>query len=183
MGGDIGREGRGGKGGEDRGGGGGEWEGREGRGRAGREGIPNILLHPQFSRNMPVTTPIRKKRSMVLSSGHTCYLPETVKPLFSPKYCITHVCLLLATEWRAELDSNADAADKSCGIRARWRRTIVHTQLSCAEEQQRRLAVETLEELEWCLEQLESMQTHRSVADMAAIKASERQYSYNVQII
>jgi len=39
------------------------------------------------------------------------------------------------------------------------------------EEQQRRLAVETLEELEWCLEQLESMQTHRSVADMAAIKA------------
>jgi len=58
-----------------------------------------------------------------------------------------------------------------------------YTQLSCAEEQQRRLAVETLEELEWCLEQLESMQTHRSVADMAAIKASERQYSYNVQII
>ena len=42
----------------------------------------------------------------------------------------------------------------------------------CIEElQQRRLAVETLEELEWCLEQLETMQTHRSVADMAAIKA------------
>jgi len=39
-----------------------------------------------------------------------------------------------------------------------------------AEDQQRRLAIETLEELEWCLEQLESMQTHRSVADMAAIK-------------
>jgi len=39
------------------------------------------------------------------------------------------------------------------------------------EDQQRRLAVETLEELEWCLEQLENMQTHRSVADMAAMKA------------
>jgi len=38
-------------------------------------------------------------------------------------------------------------------------------------EDQRRRAVETLEELEWCLEQLETMQTHRSVADMAAIKA------------
>ena len=33
-----------------------------------------------------------------------------------------------------------------------------------------RLAVETLEELDWCLDQLESMQTHRSVSDMAANK-------------
>lgn len=41
---------------------------------------------------------------------------------------------------------------------------------SSADEHQRRLAVETLEELEWCLDQLETMQTHRSVADMAAIK-------------
>jgi len=40
----------------------------------------------------------------------------------------------------------------------------------CIDDQQRRLTVETLEELEWCLEQLETMQTHRSVADMAAVK-------------
>jgi len=33
-----------------------------------------------------------------------------------------------------------------------------------------RLAVETLEELDWCLDQLESLQTHRSVSDMAANK-------------
>ena len=39
------------------------------------------------------------------------------------------------------------------------------------EQHQQRLAVETLEELEWCLDQLETMQTHRSVADMAAVKA------------
>ncbi|EUB59461.1 cAMP-specific 3',5'-cyclic phosphodiesterase [Echinococcus granulosus] len=32
------------------------------------------------------------------------------------------------------------------------------------------LAVETLEELEWCLERLESIQTHRSVSDMASSK-------------
>ena len=35
------------------------------------------------------------------------------------------------------------------------------------------LAVETLEELEWCLERLESIQTHRSVSDMASSKVSE----------
>ena len=32
------------------------------------------------------------------------------------------------------------------------------------------LAVETLEELDWCLDQLESMQTHSSVSNMAANK-------------
>ena len=33
-----------------------------------------------------------------------------------------------------------------------------------------RTAVETLEELDWCLDQLETMQTHRSVSDMASNK-------------
>lgn len=33
-----------------------------------------------------------------------------------------------------------------------------------------KLSVETLEELDWCLDQLETMQTHRSVADMASSK-------------
>jgi len=33
-----------------------------------------------------------------------------------------------------------------------------------------RMAVETLEELDWCLDQLETIQTHRSVSDMASSK-------------
>ncbi|CAL1532200.1 unnamed protein product [Lymnaea stagnalis] len=33
-----------------------------------------------------------------------------------------------------------------------------------------KLAVETLEELDWCMEQLETIQTHRSVSDMASSK-------------
>ena len=41
------------------------------------------------------------------------------------------------------------------------------------QQQNYRLAVETLDELEWCLEHLESMQTHRSVADMAANKVGD----------
>ena len=36
-----------------------------------------------------------------------------------------------------------------------------------------RTAVETLEELDWCLDQLENMQTHRSVSDMASSKVFE----------
>ena len=35
-----------------------------------------------------------------------------------------------------------------------------------------KLAVETMEELDWCLDQLETIQTHRSVSDMASLKVS-----------
>ena len=35
-----------------------------------------------------------------------------------------------------------------------------------------RLAMETLEELDWCLDQLESIQTHRSVGELASNKVS-----------
>jgi hypothetical protein len=31
-------------------------------------------------------------------------------------------------------------------------------------------AISTLEELDWCLEQLETMQTHKSVSDLASLK-------------
>ncbi|PRD21064.1 UNVERIFIED_CONTAM: dnc [Trichonephila clavipes] len=38
------------------------------------------------------------------------------------------------------------------------------------EDEQERLAEETLDELDWCLEQLETIQAHRSVGDMAFSK-------------
>lgn len=38
------------------------------------------------------------------------------------------------------------------------------------DEEERMLATDTLEELEWCLATLESMQTHRSVSDLAKFK-------------
>ena len=34
------------------------------------------------------------------------------------------------------------------------------------------MSLETLEELDWCLDQLETIQTHRSVSDMASSKVS-----------
>ncbi|KAJ8305583.1 hypothetical protein KUTeg_016128 [Tegillarca granosa] len=38
------------------------------------------------------------------------------------------------------------------------------------DEQYTKLAMDTLEELDWCLDQLETIQTHRSVSDMASSK-------------
>lgn len=38
------------------------------------------------------------------------------------------------------------------------------------EETMHRLTVDTLEELDWCLDQLEAIQAHRSVGDLATSK-------------
>lgn len=35
-----------------------------------------------------------------------------------------------------------------------------------------RMAMDTIEELDWCLDQLETIQTHRSVSDMASLKVT-----------
>ncbi|XP_046742134.1 cAMP-specific 3',5'-cyclic phosphodiesterase isoform X2 [Diprion similis] len=42
--------------------------------------------------------------------------------------------------------------------------------LAPGDEPYMKLAVETIEELDWCLDQLETIQTHRSVSDMASLK-------------
>ncbi|KAM3864618.1 3',5'-cyclic-AMP phosphodiesterase 4C-like [Diretmus argenteus] len=39
-----------------------------------------------------------------------------------------------------------------------------------SEQQYQQLALDTLEELDWCMDQLETIQTHRSVSDMASSK-------------
>lgn len=41
-----------------------------------------------------------------------------------------------------------------------------------AEDAYMKMAMETMEELDWCLDQLETIQTHRSVSDMASLKVS-----------
>lgn len=38
------------------------------------------------------------------------------------------------------------------------------------EEPYVKLATETIDELDWCLDQLETVQTYRSVSDMASLK-------------
>lgn len=51
-----------------------------------------------------------------------------------------------------------------------------------ADESYQKLAMETMEELDWCLDQLETIQTYRSVSDMASNKVG--QYSlYSIMCI
>lgn len=43
-----------------------------------------------------------------------------------------------------------------------------------SDQQYQQLALDTLEELDWCLDQLETIQTHRSVSEMASNKVQKR---------
>lgn len=45
-----------------------------------------------------------------------------------------------------------------------------------------KMSIETIEELDWCLDQLETIQTHRSVSDMASSKV-EYKYRFNFKKI
>ncbi|CDQ97503.1 unnamed protein product [Oncorhynchus mykiss] len=47
-----------------------------------------------------------------------------------------------------------------------------HTKSSITDEPYQKLAMETLEELDWCLDQLETLQTRHSVSEMASNKVS-----------
>lgn len=49
-----------------------------------------------------------------------------------------------------------------------------HTVLYVAEEPHQQLAIETLDELDWCLEQLETLKTRHSVSEMASNKVHQR---------
>ena len=52
------------------------------------------------------------------------------------------------------------------------------------DENYMRLSIETLEELDWCLDQLETIQTHRSVSDMATSKVNRLSFPHiNVRSI
>lgn len=49
--------------------------------------------------------------------------------------------------------------------------------LAPAEEAYQKLATETLEELDWCLDQLETLQTRHSVSEMASNKVRDTNFT------
>lgn len=51
------------------------------------------------------------------------------------------------------------------------------------DEAYQKLAMETMEELDWCLDQLETIQTYRSVSDMASNKVKEAASLFSIYMI
>ncbi|XP_012161113.1 cAMP-specific 3',5'-cyclic phosphodiesterase isoform X7 [Ceratitis capitata] len=73
--------------------------------------------------------------------------------------------LLSLTNVQASNKSRRPTQSSSVG-----RASTAGVQLVQGDESYNRLATDTIEELDWCLDQLETIQTHRSVSDMASLK-------------
>ncbi|XP_067640426.1 3',5'-cyclic-AMP phosphodiesterase isoform X3 [Eurosta solidaginis] len=73
--------------------------------------------------------------------------------------------LLSLTNVQASNKSRRPTQSSSVG-----RAAAAGVQLVQGDESYTRLATDTIEELDWCLDQLETIQTHRSVSDMASLK-------------
>uniref|UniRef100_A0A1B0C6T9 3',5'-cyclic-AMP phosphodiesterase n=1 Tax=Glossina palpalis gambiensis TaxID=67801 RepID=A0A1B0C6T9_9MUSC len=69
--------------------------------------------------------------------------------------------------------TNVPAPNKRPTQTSLGRSSTAGMQLNQGDEAYTRLATDTIEELDWCLDQLETIQTHRSVSDMASLKASK----------
>ncbi|KAL9879867.1 phosphodiesterase dunce isoform 4-T4 [Glossina fuscipes fuscipes] len=66
--------------------------------------------------------------------------------------------------------TNVPAPNKRPTQTSLGRSSTAGMQLNQGDEAYTRLATDTIEELDWCLDQLETIQTHRSVSDMASLK-------------
>lgn len=82
-------------------------------------------------------------------------------------YVYLCVCLL-----SLEQIINAKRSRRPTQSSSMGRASTAGVQLVQGDESYTRLATDTIEELDWCLDQLETIQTHRSVSDMASLKVS-----------
>lgn len=93
--------------------------------------------------------------------------PHAEDQIVTPFAQILHSLRRVRTHY-VKLTSVTDVKTKSC-IKEEDSLGSNDSQ-NLSEDEFNRLAKETLEELDWCLEQLETIQTHRSVSDMATSK-------------
>nr|XP_023677526.1 cAMP-specific 3',5'-cyclic phosphodiesterase 4A-like isoform X1 [Paramormyrops kingsleyae] len=134
---------------------------------------PGLVLHPTFPQSQRResflyrsdsdydTSPKSMSRnSSVTSEGHTEDLIVTP---------FAQVLASLRTV-RSNFTILANVTTPTANKRTPMGSTPTVPKATLSEETYQQLARETLEELDWCLDQLETIQTHRSVSDMASTK-------------
>ncbi|KAL7851904.1 hypothetical protein SRHO_G00176890 [Serrasalmus rhombeus] len=134
---------------------------------------PGLMLHPSFPQSQrresflyrsdsdyDLSPKTVSRNSSVASEGHTAEdfivtpFAQVLASLRSVRSNFTILAnLSTPTVKRSPLSS------QSSGLRS-----------SLSDHQYQQLTLETLAELDWCLDQLETIQTHRSVSDMASSK-------------
>uniref|UniRef100_A0AAY4APU1 Phosphodiesterase n=1 Tax=Denticeps clupeoides TaxID=299321 RepID=A0AAY4APU1_9TELE len=116
---------------------------------------PGLMLHPSFPQSQ------RRESFLYRSDSDYDMSPKTVSR--------TSVVLASLRSVRSNFTVLANVSTPTV------KRSPLSSQTSCpktslTDHQYQQLALDTLEELDWCLDQLETIQTHRSVSDMASSK-------------
>uniref|UniRef100_A0A3Q0SA81 Phosphodiesterase n=1 Tax=Amphilophus citrinellus TaxID=61819 RepID=A0A3Q0SA81_AMPCI len=161
----------------------------------GKRGATSPKLSPRSSprlfRKLMVNKSIRQRRRFTVA--HTCFDVENgpssscspLDPQASPgSGLVLHTNFPGHNQRRESFlyrsDSDYELSPKSmsrnssivlASLRSVRNNFTVLTNVQCASnEAYQKLAMETMEELDWCLDQLETIQTYRSVSDMASTK-------------
>lgn len=101
------------------------------------------------------------------ASRHSSQGSETEELIVTPFAQILASLKIVRNNYVSLTNATSSKQKKLCGSPGNSTPT---PKTSLTEEEQERLATETLDELDWCLEQLETIQAHRSVGDMAFSK-------------
>ncbi|XP_033823653.1 cAMP-specific 3',5'-cyclic phosphodiesterase 4C-like [Periophthalmus magnuspinnatus] len=132
---------------------------------------PGLTLHPSFPQGQRRESflyrsdsdydmsPKTSRNSSLASEGHT-----------AEDFIVTPFAQVLAS-LRSVRSNFTILANVSTQVkRSPMGGVCVSPRPSLSEQQYQQLALDTLEELDWCLDQLETIQTHRSVSEMASNK-------------
>ncbi|KAM3622701.1 uncharacterized protein V6R79_002133 [Siganus canaliculatus] len=99
------------------------------------------------------------RNSSLVSEGHT-----------SEDFIVTPFAQVLASLRSVRSNFTILANVSTPTVKRSLSGVCVSPRASLSEQQYQQLAMDTLEELDWCLDQLETIQTHRSVSEMASNK-------------
>uniref|UniRef100_A0A3B1J470 Phosphodiesterase n=1 Tax=Astyanax mexicanus TaxID=7994 RepID=A0A3B1J470_ASTMX len=134
---------------------------------------PGVMLHPSFPQSQ------RRESFLYRSDSDYDLSPKTVSRNSSvaseghmtEDFIVTPFAQVLAS-LRSVRSNFAILANLNTATVKRSSQSSQSTGLrsSLSDQQYQQLTLETLAELDWCLDQLETIQTHRSVSDMASSK-------------
>ena len=124
-------------------------------GRANNNSYPLLLLLPHFQDPKSLQWPHSSASSAASGVGGAA----SAKHAFAVRARYAVHTVFIPLQWKP----------LSLALKYRFASVPLVSAL-VSDDQHVRLAIETLEELDWCLDQLETIQTHRSVSDMASSK-------------
>uniref|UniRef100_A0A667Y4P3 Phosphodiesterase n=1 Tax=Myripristis murdjan TaxID=586833 RepID=A0A667Y4P3_9TELE len=140
-----------------------------GRSPMDSQASPGLVLHPSFPQNQRRESFLYRSDSDYDMSPKTMSRNSSINSEGAVTHLQTHSVLASLRTVRSNFTILANVTTPT-NKRSPMTSQPTVPQATLSEETYQQMARETLEELDWCLDQLETIQTHRSVSEMASNK-------------